>query len=130
MTPVATGLNFPMAMTFHGDTIWVTEEGTASAPPAVKAVRQQGQGHDHAHCDHASCGELGLAVIFPTTDVLNSFNKPIDVRFRGPEMFIVDFGFFVPGPVTANSGKILYDGRPAGHALHGGAARRGAPSAH
>jgi len=22
-----------------------------------------------------------------------SFNQPIDVRFRGPEMFIVDFGF-------------------------------------
>ena len=39
-------------------------------------------------------------------DVLNSFNKPIDVRFRGPEMFIVDFGFFVPGPITPNSGKI------------------------
>jgi hypothetical protein len=46
------------------------------------------------------------AVIFPTTDVLNSFNKPIDVHFHGPEMFIVDFGFFVPGPVTPNSGKI------------------------
>jgi hypothetical protein len=46
------------------------------------------------------------AVIFPTNDVLNSFNKPIDVRFRGPEMFIVDFGFFVPGPITPNSGKV------------------------
>jgi hypothetical protein len=35
-----------------------------------------------------------------------SLNKPIDVRFRGPEMFIVDFGVFAPAPVTPNSGKI------------------------
>jgi hypothetical protein len=43
------------------------------------------------------------AVIF----VPNGFNKPIDVRFRGPEMFIVDFGDFLPGfSNVANSGKI------------------------
>src|SRR5262252_4719521 len=35
MKAVATGLNFPTAMTFFGDTIWVTEEGTAARPPAV-----------------------------------------------------------------------------------------------
>jgi hypothetical protein len=27
--------------------------------------------------------------------VPNGFNKPIDVRFRGSEMFIVDFGDFL-----------------------------------
>src|SRR5262249_26609158 len=34
------------------------------------------------------------------------FNKSIDVRFRGPEMFIVDFGVFAPAPVTPNTGKV------------------------
>jgi len=42
MTAVATGLNFPTAMTFFGDTIWVTEEGTASAPSAVKPIDNKG----------------------------------------------------------------------------------------
>jgi len=42
MTAVATGLNFPTAMTFFGDTIWVTEEGTASAPSAVKRIDNKG----------------------------------------------------------------------------------------
>ena len=43
ITAVATGLNFPTAMTFGGDgTIWVTEEGTASSPPAVKQIDNKG----------------------------------------------------------------------------------------
>src|SRR5258708_37202478 len=42
MKAVATGLNFPTAMTFHGDTIWVTEEGTAARPPAVKQIDNKG----------------------------------------------------------------------------------------
>jgi hypothetical protein len=42
------------------------------------------------------------AVIFAVA----GFNKPIDVRFRGPEMFIVDFGVSNPATPTANSGKI------------------------
>jgi glucose/arabinose dehydrogenase len=42
MTAVATGLNFPTAMTFFGDTIWVTEEGTASAPSAVRRIDNKG----------------------------------------------------------------------------------------
>src|SRR5258708_20683157 len=42
MTAVATGLNFPTAMTLFGDTIWVTEEGTASSPPAVKRIDNKG----------------------------------------------------------------------------------------
>jgi glucose/arabinose dehydrogenase len=43
ITAVACGLNFPTAMTFGGDgTIWVTEEGTASSPPAVKRIDNMG----------------------------------------------------------------------------------------
>jgi hypothetical protein len=42
------------------------------------------------------------AVVF----VPNGFNKPIDVQFSGPEMFIVDFGVFAPATPIANSGKI------------------------
>jgi hypothetical protein len=29
--------------------------------------------------------------------VSNGFNKPIDLRFRGSEMLILDFGDFLPG---------------------------------
>jgi hypothetical protein len=38
----------------------------------------------------------------------DGFNKPIDVRFRGPEMFIVDFGVFAPfpPPLPPNTGKV------------------------
>jgi hypothetical protein len=43
-----------------------------------------------------------LAVVFAA----GGFNKPIDVRFHGSEMFIVDFGTSTPAPNTPNSGKI------------------------
>jgi hypothetical protein len=39
---VACGLNFPTAMTLGGDEIWVTEEGTASSPPAVRQIDNKG----------------------------------------------------------------------------------------
>jgi hypothetical protein len=42
------------------------------------------------------------AVIFAPA----GFNKPIDVRFSGPDMFIVDFGVFAPATPIPNSGKI------------------------
>jgi hypothetical protein len=42
------------------------------------------------------------AVVFAA----GGFNKPIDVRFHGSDMFIVDFGIFAPAPNTPNSGKI------------------------
>jgi hypothetical protein len=32
----------------------------------------------------------------------NGFNKPIDVRFHSPEMFIVDFGVFAPATPIPN----------------------------
>jgi len=41
MTAVATGLNFPTAITFHGDSIWVTEAGIIT-PPAVKQIDHKG----------------------------------------------------------------------------------------
>jgi hypothetical protein len=41
MTAVATGLNFPTALTFVGDTIWVAEGGIGG-PPAVKTVDSRG----------------------------------------------------------------------------------------
>ncbi len=41
MTAVATGLNFPTAMTFFGNTIWVTEAGIAGLP-TVKTVDRKG----------------------------------------------------------------------------------------
>jgi hypothetical protein len=49
------------------------------------------------------------AIIFACdgTNCSNSFNKPIDVRFRGPEMFIVDMGVGAGAPTQiANSGKV------------------------
>src|SRR5262249_59972407 len=45
MTAVATGLNFPTAMTFFGATIWVTEMGTATSPAAVKEIDSGGDHH-------------------------------------------------------------------------------------
>ena len=41
MSAVATGLNFPTAITFHGDSIWVAEAGIIT-PPAVKQVDGKG----------------------------------------------------------------------------------------
>src|SRR5260370_41397891 len=38
ITAVASCLTFPTAMTLQGDTIWVTEEGVAAAPPGVPAA--------------------------------------------------------------------------------------------
>jgi hypothetical protein len=42
ITAVASCLNFPTAMTFQDDTIWVTEEGTSTSPPAVKQIDNMG----------------------------------------------------------------------------------------
>jgi glucose/arabinose dehydrogenase len=36
----------------------------------------------------------------------NGFNKPIDVKFRGVNMFIADFGVFAPAKAAAGTGKI------------------------
>lgn len=42
MTAVATGLNFPTAITLHGDSILVAEGGIAGTAPAVKQVDKGG----------------------------------------------------------------------------------------
>jgi len=58
------------------------------------------------------------AVIFQT----DGFNKPIDVRFRGPRMYVVDMGVFPPATLTPNSGKIWMvsrqDGESSGRDKH------------
>src|SRR5579863_1093876 len=41
LSAVATGLNFPTAITFQGDSIWVTEAGIIT-PPAVKEIDNKG----------------------------------------------------------------------------------------
>jgi hypothetical protein len=41
ITAVATGLNFPTALTFQGDSIWVAEAGIIT-PPAVKKIDNKG----------------------------------------------------------------------------------------
>ena len=41
MTAVATGLNFPTAISFQGDSIWVTEAGIIT-PAAVKQIDKKG----------------------------------------------------------------------------------------
>jgi hypothetical protein len=90
--------------------IFIAETG--SIPPGTGATGLNGfkvariDRHTGVVSDFITHSTNTVAVIFPTSDILNSFNKPIDVRFRGHEMFIVDFGFFVPGPITPNSGKV------------------------
>jgi hypothetical protein len=69
MTAVATGLNFPTAMTFFGDTIWVTEEGTASAPPAVKQIDNKGNVTTQLTATQLPAGSL----ISPLTGIV--FNR-------------------------------------------------------
>jgi hypothetical protein len=42
----------------------------------------------------------------PTVFDPNGFNKPIDVKFQGSDMFIVDFGIFVPEKPASGTGKV------------------------
>jgi glucose/arabinose dehydrogenase len=93
------------AFGFKGD-IFIAETG--SIPPGTGATSLTG--FKVARIDRET-GQVSDFITHPTNtvDVIfqpDGFNKPIDVRFRGPEMFIVDFGVFVPGPITPNSGKV------------------------
>ncbi len=86
------------AFGFKGD-IFIAETG--SIPPGTGAASLVG--FKVARIDRRT----GLVSDFiahtpPITLIFDGFNKPIDVRFRGPEMFIVDFGIFG----MAGSGKI------------------------
>lgn len=94
------------AFHFVGDA-FIAETG--SLPPGTgaeefvgyKVVRVTRKGQVHDFIVHK---EQTADVIFDPT----GFNKPIDVKFRGPKMFIVDFGIFEPGTglVNPTSGKI------------------------
>ncbi len=93
------------AFGFQGD-IFIAETGSippgtgATALTGYKVARiNRGTGQVSDFITHPDNTE---AVIFAR----DGFNKPIDVRFRGPRMFIVDFGVFPPAPLTPNSGKI------------------------
>ena len=93
------------AFGFKGD-IFIAETG--SIPTGTGATSLTG--FKVARIDRQT-GEVSDFITHPTNelDVIfepDGFNKPIDVRFRGPEMFIVDFGVFAPAPVTPNTGKV------------------------
>ena len=93
------------AFGFKGD-IFIAETG--SIPTGTGATSLTG--FKVARIDRQS-GEVSDFITHPTNELdvifeLDGFNKPIDVRFRGPEMFIVDFGVFAPAPVTPNTGKV------------------------
>jgi hypothetical protein len=90
---------------FKGD-IFIAETGSiptgtgAGTLTGFKVARiDRGSGKVSDFITHTSNDQ---ATIF----AVNGFNKPIDVRFSGPEMFIVDFGVSTPAPRTPNSGKI------------------------
>jgi len=86
--------------------IFIAETG--SIPPGTGATSLTGfkvariDRTTHEVSDFITHPMNTIAVVFDPA----GFNKPIDVRFRGAEMFVVDFGVFVPGPITPNSGKI------------------------
>ena len=97
---------------FQGD-IFIAETG--SLPPATGATSLIG--YKIARIDRATGvvsdfiahSDQSQSTIFPTSPSncpVTSFNKPIDVKFQGPNMFIADMGCFFPGPTTAGTGKI------------------------
>jgi hypothetical protein len=93
------------AFGFKGD-IFIAETG--SIPTGTGATSLTG--FKVARIDRQS-GEVSDFITHPTNERAvifepDGFNKPIDVRFRGPEMFIVDFGVSAPEPAMANSGKV------------------------
>jgi hypothetical protein len=90
---------------FKGD-LFIAETGSiptgtgAESLTGFKVARvDRGSGKVSDFVTHTSNTQ---AVIFAVA----GFNKPIDVRFRGSEMFIVDFGVSNPATPTANSGKV------------------------
>ncbi len=93
------------AFGYKGD-IFIAETG--SIPPGTGATGLTG--YKVARIDR-STGDVSDFITHPTDTqaevfVPDGFNKPIDVRFRGPRMFIVDFGVFAPAPLTPGTGKI------------------------
>src|SRR5260370_33194476 len=66
ITAVGCGLNFPTAMTFYQDTIWVTEEGTATSPPAVKQIDNMGNVTTKLTASELATG----AIVSPLTGIV------------------------------------------------------------
>ena len=90
---------------FQGD-IFIAETG--SIPPGTGATSLVG--FKVARIDR-STGEVSDFITHPSNDMATifdptGFNKPIDVKFRGVDMFIADFGVFAPATPTPGSGKI------------------------
>lgn len=90
---------------FMGD-IFIAETG--SIPPGTGATSLIG--YKVARIDR-STGTVSDFIAHTSNDTATvfapgGFNKPIDVKFSGSNMFIVDFGVFVPAKPTPGSGKI------------------------
>lgn len=90
---------------FMGD-IFVAETG--SLPPGTGATSLTG--YKVARIDR-NTGIVSDFIAHTSNDVTtifqaDGFNKPIDVKFRGSNMFIADFGLFAPATPTPGSGKI------------------------
>src|SRR5262249_25146955 len=95
------------AFGFKGD-IFIAETGSIPTGTGAESLT----GFKVARIDRQT-GEVSDFITHPTNDERvifdpDGFNKPIDVRFRGPEMFIVDFGVFAPfpPPLPPNTGKV------------------------
>jgi hypothetical protein len=94
------------AFGFQGD-IFIAETG--SLPFGTGATTLTG--YKVARIDR-NTGQVNDFVTHPdntpaTIFLPEGFNKPIDVRFRGPEMFIVDFGVGAGAPTQIpNTGKV------------------------
>ncbi len=97
---------------FKGD-IFIAETG--SLPPGTGATSLVG--YKIARVDRATGSasdfiahiDQNESTIFPSTPSncpATSFNKPIDVKFKGSNMFIADMGCIFPAPTTAGTGKI------------------------
>ncbi len=81
---------------------------TGSLPPVTGATSLIG--YAVARIDH-STGTENVFITHTSNDTATVFapdgmNKPIDVKFRGPDMFIADFGVFFPATITPGTGKI------------------------
>lgn len=90
---------------FPGD-IFIAETG--SIPPGTGATSLVG--FKVARIDRAT-GAVSDFIAHTSNDMAtifeaDGFNKPIDVKFRGGNMFIADFGVFAPAKPTAGTGKI------------------------
>ena len=90
---------------FQGD-IFIAETG--SIPPGTGATSLIGfkvvriDRNTGAVSDFIVHTSNDTATVFEPT----GFDKPIDVKFRGVNMFIVDFGVFAPATPTPGTGKI------------------------